>query len=297
MMKKLTCILMLSVTSVSANTEITVDLPGGATMEMVWIEPGTFVMGTTEEQAQAYRSGPLGDEVLDGEFQEDQPAHSVTISQGFYLGKFEITQGQWEAVMGRTPWSGQDFVQSNPDHPAVYISYNVALILFSRLNEMEGEELYRLPTEAEWEYACRAGTTTLWSFGDDESQLEDYAWYGKNAWDIGLQYGQPVGSKLPNPWGLYDMHGNVFEWVQDGFGMYTNDPQIDPLTPKTDSNVRVFRGGYFRNAGRSTRSAFRAGGSPRGESGFVGVRVLRMGDAPTAVTPRGWGELKYGSRP
>ena len=150
-----------------ANQEISVDLPGGATMEFVWIEPGTFLMGTTEEQEQYLMGlGSLWNDL----FLSERPEHEVEISQGFYLGKFEVTQGQWEAVMGTTRWSGKQ-VEANPNHPAVYISWNEWQEFVRRLEEAAGDASYRLPTEAEWEYAARAGTTTMWSFGDDAGRL------------------------------------------------------------------------------------------------------------------------------
>jgi len=238
---------------------ITVGLPDGATMEMVWIEPGPFLMGSPESEA-------------DRENVELQ--HEVTISQGFYLGKYEITQAQWEAVTGTTPWSGQDNVQENPNHPAVYISWNDVQEFIQRLNYAAGEEIYRLPTEAEWEYACRAGTTSRWSFGDDEGQLGEHAWYRDNTWAVGLEYAQPVGTKKPNPWGLYDMHGNVWEWVQDWYGKYTSYSQIDPTGP-VGASYRVFRGGYFNADARGVRSAFRCHYLPGDRSYLKGARLLR----------------------
>jgi len=121
---------------------ITVDLPGGATMEFVWIEPGTFTMGSPSSES--------------GRDWDEGPQYAVTISRGFYLGKYEITQGQWEAVMGTTPWSGEDYVQSNSQHPAVYISWDDMQELIQKLNDAAGEAIYRLPTEAEWG-SMRAG--------------------------------------------------------------------------------------------------------------------------------------------
>jgi formylglycine-generating enzyme required for sulfatase activity len=239
--------------------KVTAQLPGGATMDFVWIEPGTFTMGS-----------PASEEGRNA----DEPQHEVTISQGFYLGQFEITQAQWEGVMGTRPWAEQDFVQSNPSHPAVYISWDDMQAFVIRLDDAAGEMIYRLPTEAEWEYACRAGSTTRWSFGDDKSQLGDYAWYGVNAWDVDLQWAQPVETKRPNPWGLYDMHGNVWEWVQDWYGSYSSTSVVDPQGASSGS-FRVLRGGSFGRTARSMRSADRSGGTPFGRRSGIGARLLR----------------------
>ena len=239
---------------------LTATLPGGATMDFVWIEPGTFLMGSPESEP--------------GRYSSEGPQHEVTISQGFYLGKCEIAQAQWQSVMGTTPWSGQSYVQENPQHPAVYISWNDVQEFIQAVNEAAGAELYRLPTEAEWEYACRAGTTTRWSFGDDEGQLGEYAWYYDNAWEVGLEYAQPVGTKLPNPWGLHDMHGNVYEWCQDWYGSYSSSSQIDPTGPVTGS-ARVIRGGRFGSVAQYVRSASRSNYSPSNRSNNIGARLLR----------------------
>ena len=267
-----------------ANPEVTVDLPGAVTMDFVWIEPGTFLMGSPDSDPYAAPA--------------QKPQHEVTITRGFYLGKYEITQGEWEAVMGTRPWSGQRYVRENPDHPAVYISWEEVQEFIQRLNTAAGEELYRLPTEAEWEYACRAGTTTRWSFGDDESQLGEYAWYRGNAWDAGLQYAQPIGTQRPNPWGLYDMHGNAWEWVQDWYSLdyYDSSPGVDPPGPASGS-LRGLRGGSFHYIARRARSDFRAGYPPDFRYYTTGARVLRMGPPPTAVTPQTWGEVKAHTMP
>ena len=244
--------------------DITVDLPGGVSMDLVWIEPGTFVLGS-----------PASEE---GRRQDEGPQHEVEVSQGFWLGKYEITQAQWEAVMGTTPWSGQDFVQPDPNHPAVYISWEDLQLFVGRLNRAAGEALYRLPTEAEWAYACRAGTTTRWSFGDDESRLGDYAWYHDNTWEIGLEHPQPVGKKRPNPWGLYDMHGNVWEWCLDLYGSYSNRSQIDPSGPDRlplGRPERVMRGGNFSYNSPGVRSAIRHGRSSLVVNFLLGARLLR----------------------
>ena len=235
-------------------------LPGGASLEMIWIAPGTFMMGSPSSEA--------------GRYDNEGPVHRVTISKGFYLGKYEVTQGQWESVMGTTPWRGEDYVRSGSDYPAVYVSWDDAQEFISRLNSAAGSEVYRLPTEAEWEYACRTGTTTRWSFGDDESQLMHYAWYRDNALDAGERYGHRVGTKRANPWGLYDMHGNVWEWVQDRYGGYSSSSVVDPSGPLTGSN-RVFRSGSFDALARQVRSADRGGTSPRSRGYSIGFRLLR----------------------
>ena len=242
--------------------EIVVDLPGGATMTMVWIEPGTFTMGSPDTEP--------------GRYDNEGPQHEVTLTQGFYLGKFELTQGQWESVMGTSPWAGESYVQVDPDNPAVYISWEDMQAFIAALNAAEGSDVYRLPTEAEFEYACRAGTTTRWSFGDDEGQLGQYAWYYDNAWNVGEQYAHEVGTKLANPWGLHDMHGNVYEWVHDWYGAYMSSAQTDPTGPSTGSG-RVLRGGHFRHDARYVRSAYRHGYSPGHRYHFVGARLLRQG--------------------
>ncbi|MFH1571396.1 MAG: formylglycine-generating enzyme family protein, partial [Gemmatimonadota bacterium] len=163
------------------------------------------------------------------------PQHEVTLSEGFYIGRFEILQGQWEAVMDTVPWLLQGYSNDHPLYPANYISWDDVQRFVAVLNDSAGEALYRLPTEAEWEYACRAGTTTLWSFGDDEKQLEDYAWYYDNAFWIGFTFAQRAGRKRPNPWGLYDIHGNVWEWCQDRYGDYPPGAQLNPAGPDTGS--------------------------------------------------------------
>ena len=244
----------------ASNEEITRPLlpTGGETMTFVWIEPGCFTMGSPPSEV--------------GRYDREGPQHEVTISQGFYLGKYEITQRQWQAVMGTTPWLGENHVQANPAHPAVYVSWEDMQQLVRRLNE-DKAGLYRLPTEAEWEYACRAGTTTPWSF---EDQLGEYAWYEGNAWNAGLQYAQPVGMKWANPWGLHDMHGNVYEWVQDWYDgeYYSSDSQRDPQGPLTGS-THVERGGNFVTITDRLRSADRNEAPPGFIARGLGARLLR----------------------
>jgi formylglycine-generating enzyme len=231
-------------------------------MVFTYIPNGTFTMGSPSSES--------------GHSSTEGPQHEVTISKGFYLGKYEVTQGQWQAVMSTTPWAGRDYVQVSPSNPAVYVSWNDAQDFVQRLNAAAGDSLYRLPTEAEWEYACRAGTTKRLSFGDDESKLTDYAWYDVNTWNVGERYAHQVGTKLANPWGLFDMHGNVWEWCLDWYGYgYSTGAQTDPPGPVSGSH-RVIRGGSFRDVARLTRSTLRGAGSPGYRYfGFVGFRLLR----------------------
>ena len=228
----------------------------------VYIRPGTFMMGSPESE-----------EGRDDD--RESPQHEVTISTGFYLGKYEVTQELWNAVMRTTPWepAGHSAVQSasNP----VAVGWPQAQEFVQRLNAAAGDSLYRLPTEAEWEYACRAGTTTRWSFGEDEDELGKYAWCYENCLPDRAWYGHEVGTLRPNPWGIYDMHGNVDEWCLDWYGYYPGSPQTDPLGPPVGPE-RVRRGGSFDSKMRDTRSASRtlltAGAIRSGTNGF---RLLR----------------------
>ena len=247
--------------------DTTVALPGGAEMPMVWIAAGKFTMGS-----------PASEPFRDG---DEGPPHEVTISRGFYLGKHVITQKQWESVMGTSPWVGQPLVQPNPNHPAVYISWDDVDSFLQRLNQKSGQEVYRLPTEAEWEYACRAGTATVWSCGDQRERLGEYAWYRQedvsDGWmtHVGPEHAQPVGTKQPNPWGLFGMHGNVYEWCRDWYApdYYANSPATDPTGPAAGS-TRVTRGGSFGADAWALRSANRLQEAPDSRGYSLGARVL-----------------------
>ena len=220
----------------------TVSLPGGTSMGFVRVEPGVFQMGSPESEENRG---------------SDETLHAVEISTGFWLGQYEVTQDQWYAVMETTPWDGA-VNQVNPSYPATHTSWEAVQAFIDRLNAAAGERRYRLPSEAEWEYACRAGMPTRWSFGDDERRLEHYAWYKDNASGV-----NEVGQKRPNFWGLYDMHGNVWEWVQDWYDAdyYDSSPRVDPVGPDT-GDERVSRGGVFANGPSFVRSALRRSFEP-----------------------------------
>ena len=205
----------------------TEDIPGGVKLEMVAIPGGSFMMGSDK-------------------FDDEKPIHKVAVKP-FHMGKYEVTQAQWKAVMGNNPskFKGDDL-------PVETVSWNDAQEFCKKLSRMTGKK-YRLPTEAEWEYACRAGSTGKYCFGDDESLLKDYAWYSKNS--DGRTH--PVGQKKPNAWGLYDMHGNVWEWCEDG---YDEKPGL--------------RGGSWDYDGGFCRSAYRDPYEPGFRDIAFGFRVV-----------------------
>jgi formylglycine-generating enzyme required for sulfatase activity len=239
--------------------KLTVDLGHRVKLEMVLIPAGEFLMGSPESDKDATP--------------EEKPQHRVRITKPFYLGKYLVTQEQWEAVMGGNP-----SLFKGPKNPVEQVSWDDCQVFLGKLNENfgAGRGNFHLPTEAQWEYACRAGSKTRYCFGDKESGLGEYAWYGKNS---GGQ-SHPVGEKKPNAWGLYDMHGNVWEWCHDWHDIryYANAPMDDPMGPATGSN-RVLRGGSF-NPGPAwadwawyCRSAFRNSDEPGLRSGVLGLRV------------------------
>jgi formylglycine-generating enzyme required for sulfatase activity len=238
-------------------------------MDFVAVPAGTFVMG----------AGASDRDAIDAE----RPAHEVTISQPFEIARLEVTQEQWEQVMGSNPYTldrsnpyynrpGMAERITRPEHPAT-VSWNDAQSFLEALNAREGGAEYRLPTEAEWEYAARAGTTTAYSFGEDASQFGRYAWTGEDFTTGGTH---PVGTKLPNRWGLHDVHGNAWEWVQDFYGAdyYRNSPATDPAGP-TSGGDHVVRGGSWHITGDGWRSAARRDYAPDYRGISIGFRVVR----------------------
>ena len=218
-----------------------------AGMEFVRIPAGEFLMGSASADAN------------DGE----QPVTQVLISRAFDLGKYEVTQGQWEAVMGSNP-SG--FQQCGSDCPVENVSWEDSQEFIRRLNAMDGAGTYRLPTEAEWEYAALAGTA-----GDGgAADLDAIAWCG----EISADRTHPVGGKAPNGFGLHDMIGNVHEWVEDRYGPYPGGAVTDPEGAGSGS-LWVFRGGSWYYSVRNCRSSYRGYDVAGSQHGFLGFRLLR----------------------
>jgi len=207
--------------------------------------------------------------------ESDETPHQVTLTKPVYIGVYEVTNAQWKRVMGSVPSHWQD-----ADRPVEQVSWEDAVEFCRKLSALPAERqagrVYRLPTEAEWEYACRAGTDTKYSFGDDESRLDEYGWYDGNS---GNQT-HPVGKKKPNGWGLFDMHGNVWEWCSDLYGEYPKGAVTDPQGP-SGASARVFRGGSWLSTARYCRSANRSGSGPsfRPSLGF------RLALSPSGASP------------
>lgn len=223
---------------------VSIDLGGGVRIELVLVRPGSFTMGS--------ESGGS----------DEKPVHQVTLTQPFYLGKFEVTQEQWESVMGNNP---SEFKGSKL--PVENVSWKDCQKFLAKLGEKSGRK-FALPTEAQWEYACRAGSTTRFSFGDADSGLPEYAWYESNS----EAKTHPVGGKKANPWGLYDMHGNVWEWCADAHGKYPGEAVANPVDSASGPH-RVNRGGAWYNQAEVCRSADRRGYFPGLRGGILGLRL------------------------
>jgi len=225
--------------------ELTLDLGGGVTIKLVLIPAGKFMMGEEKDQ------------------------HEVTISKPFYMGVTEVTQAQYQAIMGTNP---SDF--KGATNPVENVSWNDATEFCKKLAGKTGKKV-RLPTEAEWEYACRAGSKTQFCFGDADSTLGDYAWYSANS----DQKTHPVGQKKPNAWGLYDVHGNVREWCADWYGEYPRGAATDPQGPAS-GRLRELRGGSWDGDPGDCRAAGRCFSNPVISLNSFGFRVVVSVSAP-----------------
>jgi formylglycine-generating enzyme required for sulfatase activity len=252
-------------------------------MKLVLIPAGEFMMGSTaEEIAWAVEKGK-GDGSQPNDCLGETPRHPVKISQPFYMSMYPVTQGEYQEVMGVNPSSfsakGQDggrvTGRDTSRHPVEMVSWEEAAEFCRRMSahpkERATRRMYRLPTEAEWEYACRAGTTTHWVCGNDRDALVDYAWVKKNS----DRMTHPVGKKKPNAWGLYDMNGNVWEWCLDWYSVdyYKQSPAANPTGPPQGVQ-RVLRGGCFYTDDPACRSAYRHKNLPKNRDRHAGFRVV-----------------------
>jgi len=233
-------------------------------MAFIWIPPGRFKMGSPPGEKKRYKN----------ETQVD-----TTIAHGFWLGRYEVTQAQWQEVIGSSPW----FWGRGSDYPATYVSWDDATRFCESLTEREQKSgrlpagwEYTLPTEAQWEYACRAGSSTAYCFGDDESQLGRYAWYDDNTSKANERYAHRVGQKEPNAWGLYDMHGNVLEWCRDEGPIVTEtDVRLKPIY----GAPRLMLGGSWFHGAEGCRSAFRTSNWKHDRAAYLGFRVALVQSA------------------
>jgi len=246
-------------------------------MKFVYVPPGTFMMGSpSAERGRDF----------------DEPIHRVTLTMGFYMGVTEVTQRQWKTVKGDNP-SG--FERCGDDCPVDEVSWDKVKKFIQALNQLEGTDKYRLPTEAEWEYACRAGSTTAFASGaiskigcSHDPNLDAMGWYCGNSGDEI----HPVASKKPNAWGLYDMHGNVAEWCEDRYGEYPSDPVTNPTGPSVGTSTaesiiskitpfpQVIRGGSCYYFAKRCRSANRDQAYASKGRTAVGFRLVREAESP-----------------
>jgi formylglycine-generating enzyme required for sulfatase activity len=243
-----------------------VNLGSSMPLNLTPIPAGTFTMGSPSS---------------DPDYQSDETHHQVTVSQNFYMGTYLVTQAQWTQVMGANPSHFQ--TPANLQRPVEGVSYTDITTadtgFLAKLNQnaivspgIPSGYVFRLPTEAEWEYACRAGTTTRFYWGDysdANTTINFYAWYSVNDGATTM----PVGELLPNDWGLYDMAGNVWEWCQDWYAAYDSGPDTDPAGPTTGSN-RVVRGGSWGDTSSFCRSAYRDYDDPVDRDIYIGFRVV-----------------------
>ncbi|ELP56163.1 SUMF1/EgtB/PvdO family nonheme iron enzyme [Microcystis ichthyoblabe FBCC-A1114] len=244
---------------IASPTPFTEKISNVVTLEMVSLPAGQFIMGSADSDPDAWDA--------------EKPQHQVKVNS-FAIGKYPVTQAQYEAVMGTNPshFKNNSWLKNNLQNPVENVSWNDAQAFCQKLSQITGKT-HRLPTEAEWEYACRAGTTTRYYFGDDASQLGDYAWYKGNSQNTT----HPVGQKKPNAWGLYDMIGNVWEWCEDNWhDNYIGAPKDGSAWLTNDNDYPILRGGCWYNGPDGCRSAYRDFSLYRrdGLSNSYGFRVV-----------------------
>ncbi len=239
-------------------------------MEFVWIPPGEFLLGSPETEA---------------ERRPNEAEHRVVFANGYYIQTTEVTQGQWKKVMNTNP---SFFADCGDDCPVENVSWDDVQAFVARLNDLLGAAVYRLPTEAEWEYACRSGTQTPFAFGrclsTDQANYNDSrpekAYSGCTGSGVARRRTLPVASLAHNAWGIYDMHGNVWEWCSDWMGDYPSQPSLDPTGPESGEK-KIYRGGGQNDSAGYCRSALRGQFLPDRKSGSLGFR-LAMSRSPSS---------------
>jgi formylglycine-generating enzyme required for sulfatase activity len=232
-------------------------------IKMVWLSADSFTMGSPLQEV--------------GRFSNEGQVE-VKLTEGFWLGQTEISQSQWTQLMGTSPWRGKSNVREGKNFAASFISWEDATSFVQKLNSKErgsgslpDDWEYALPTEAQWEYACRGGKKSAFSFGDDPSEFHLYGWSAENAFEKGEAYSHEVGKKRPNEFGLYDMHGNVWEWCKDNFGAKLSGGP-NPIT-ENGGPLRVNRGGGWNFATKCCRSASRLTDSADSSYNNLGFRI------------------------
>jgi sulfatase modifying factor 1 len=228
-------------------------------MKFAWIPPCTFIMGSPKEEKERQP------------FKTDETQHKVTLTKGFYMGVYTVTQEQWQAVMGNNPSA----FKGEKNLPVERVSWDDCQEFIKKLREKD-KKTYRLPTEAEWEYSCRAGTKTPFHFGEtistEQANYDGNFTYGDGTKGVYRKKTTPVGSFPANAWGLHDMHGNVYQWCHDRYGEYPQKDVVDPQGAEKD-DARVLRGGSWSLTPLYCRSAFRHRGEPGRRGGIYGFRV------------------------
>jgi formylglycine-generating enzyme required for sulfatase activity len=225
-------------------------------MKFVWVPPGNFMMGSPKEEENRH---------------DDEALHKVTLSKGFYMAIHLVTQEQWKVVMGNSPSN----FKGEKNLPVEQVSWNDCQEFVKKLRKKD-KNLYRLPTESEWEFACRAGTKTPFHFGNtistDEANYNGKFTYGNGKKGVNREKTTPVGNFPANAWGLFDMHGNVQQWCQDWWEAYPKNDVTDPQGPE-EGNERVMRGGSWNQSPQGCRSACRLGFEPSFRLDSCGFRV------------------------
>ena len=263
-------------------------------MEFVWVPAGRFMMGQTDAD-RALIIKELGEKTYHKSYTDELPRHEVIMRRGFWLGKYPVTQAQWRHIMGANPshFNEEKVGEAWQRHPVEQVSWNDVQTFVQKLNTLTpppappqqggGQPtpspsgrvgvgwVFRLPSEAEWEYACRAGSDGLFCYGDDVEVLGEYAWFAGNS----DNQTHPVGQKQPNAWGVYDMHGNVWEWVADTYHENYKGAPTDGSVWMSGGSGRVLRGGSWNFVPRYVRSAVRGSDVPARRSDSIGFRLLR----------------------